>query len=658
MPSSRDAATGLTRRKFIASTVAGGLGAMAMGGLTRAAAAAAPSEAQSPKSAAGPRPNILWIVSEDNNPYLGCYGNKFVHTPTIDGLAAGGILFENCFSQAPVCAPSRFTLISGMYAPSCGPAEHMRAQGKIPAFLRGFPAYLREAGYYCTNNSKTDYNAPINIKDAWDESSGQAHWRNRPAGKPFFAVFNHEITHESRVFGPDKPRAAAGIKPVDPAAITLPAYHPDTPEFRRDRANYYDLMGALDGQVAALLKQLDADGLTEDTIVFYYGDNGGVLGRSKRFCYDSGLHVPLILRFPKKFQTLAPAAPGARLDAPVSFVDFAPTVLSLAGVAAPKYFQGHAFAGQAKTEPQAYAFSFRNRMDDRYDCVRTVRCKRYRYTRNYMPHLIYGQHVAYMFQQTSVQQWEELYKEGKLTGPQKFFWEEKPEEEFYDLQADPDEVKNLIAAPEHQDRIKAMRAALRQHLLATRDNGFAPESSAAEGYDAAQDDKVYPLARILDVCDVATKRDPANLPKLIAALDDENLCVRYWAALGCVMLRAKAAPAADSLAKRLTDDCGSVRVAAAEALCHIGKEAVGLPVLEACLAGDRSPWVRLQAAGSLQSIGEKARPALAAIEKAMDDGNNYVQRATQYTAAILKGEKPSKAAPPKAAKAGKKKAAK
>ena len=637
--------THVTRRQFL-SGVAAGAGAMAVGALLRAETKDGPA-----------RPNILWIVSEDNNPYMGCYGDKLARTPTLDGLAAKGVLYENCFSQAPVCAPSRFTLISGMYAPSCGPAEHMRAQGKIPTFLRGFPAYLRDAGYYCTNNSKTDYNSPINIKDAWDESSNNAHWRNRPAGKPFFAVFNHGVTHESSLFskgGKPYERPAGG---TDPAQVRLPAYHPDTPEFRTDRAHYYDQMARLDGQVARLLAQLADDGLAEDTIVFYYGDNGGILGRSKRFCYDSGLHVPLVLAFPKRFQHLAPGAPGSRVEAPVSFVDFAPTVLGLAGAAVRKYMQGHAFAGPQAAGPQQYAFSFRNRMDDRYDFIRTVRDKRYRYIRNYMPHLIYGQYVSYMFQQRSVQVWAEMYKDGKLAGPQKFFWEEKPEEEFYDLRADPDEVKNLIAAPEHQKKTGEMRAALRQHMLAVRDNGFIPEGSPLEGYDASRDPKAYPLERILDECDVVTKRDPANLPKLIAWMDDENECIRYWAALGCVMLRGQAAPAAEALAKRLADTSGQVRVAAAEALCHAGQEAKGVPALIACLGDEKNPWVRLQAANALGSIGEKARPALAALEKAVADGNNYVQRAAEYTVAVLKGETTSGVKPAKAAKAAKKRAA-
>ena len=617
----------ITRRRLVESAAGAGLATLAGPLLAQVASG-------------GARPNVLWIVSEDNNPYLGCYGNKLVHTPTIDKLAAEGVLYENCFSQAPVCAPSRCTLITGMYATSCGPAEHMRAQGKLPAGLRGFPAYLRDVGYYCTNNAKTDYNSPINMKDAWDESSKKAHWRDRPKGKPFFAVFNHEVTHESQVF----PQAMAKYKPVehpvDAAKVDLPAYHPDTPTFRRDRANYYDHMSRLDDQVAKLLKQLEDDGLAEDTIIFYYGDNGGVLGRSKRFCFDTGLHVPLIVHFPKKWQHLAPATPGSRIEAPVSFVDFAPTVLSLAGIEAPKYMEGHAFAGKQKAEPQEYAFCFRNRMDERYDFVRSVRDKRYHYLHNFMPHVPHGQHVQFMFNQKSVQEWWTMYQAGKLTGPQKSFWEEKPEEELYDIQSDPDEVKNLAASPEHLEILKRMRAACEAHILRYRDNGFIPEGSPLEGYDKAHDARAYPLEKILEVATIAAHRDPANLPKLIGWMEDENECIRYWAVLGCVMLKDKAAGAAEVLNKRLADASPQVRVAAGESLCHIGQTAKGLGVLQEALLAAANPWVRLQAANALQNLGKTALPALAAIEKATTDTNDYVKRATKYTAAVLKGEAP------------------
>ena len=585
-------------------------------------------------------PNILWIVSEDNNPYIGAYGDPVAQTPTLDQLAGDGVLYENCFSPAPVCAPTRFTLITGVYATSCGPAEHMRAQGKIPALLRGFPAYLRGAGYYCSNNAKTDYNAPIDMKDTWDESSKQAHWRKRPAGKPFFSVFNHEVTHESQVF----PKNQAGYPPLahptDPAKVKLPAYHPDTPEMRSDRAHYYDQMARLDQQVASLLKQLEEDGLAEDTIVFYYGDNGGVLPRSKRFCYDSGLHVPLIVRFPKKYAHLAPSKPGSRISAPVGFVDFAPTILSLVGVTPPEHMQGKAFMGALKSEPKKYAFSFRNRMDERYDMVRTARDERYRYIRNFMPHLIYGQHVQYLWQQTGVGVWEKLYRQGKLVGAQKSFWEEKPFEELYDLKNDPDEINNLVHSPSHQEVLKPMRAALERHMLEVRDNGFIPEGSAGEGYLESRNAKNYPLERILQVANLVCLRDTANLPKLIRWMEDENECIRYWAVLGCVMLRGKAKLAEEALRKRLENDTPQVRIAAAEALCHLGREGKALPVLESLLLKHENPRVRLQAVNVLQNIGKKARPVLSSIEQATKDNDNYVVRAAGYTFAVLKGIPP------------------
>jgi len=284
------------------------------------------------------RPNILWLTSEDNDAFLGCYGDPLAHTPALDKLAREGVLYERCFAQ-PVCAPARFTLITGLYAATAGPAQHMRAQGKIPSWLDGFPALLRTAGYYTSNNVKTDYNAPIKTKVAWDESSDTAGWRNRPRlGQPFFSVFNDMTTHESCLF--PETEVLLDFTPLDPAKVRIPPYQPDTPEMRADWARYYNHMRLMDEHIAARLRQLEEDGLADNTIIFYYGDNGGVLPRSKRFLQMSGTRVPLIVYYPPKWRHLAPAAPGSRISAPVSFVDFAPTVLSLAGVKAPDYMQG------------------------------------------------------------------------------------------------------------------------------------------------------------------------------------------------------------------------------------------------------------------------------------------------------------------------------
>lgn len=381
------------------------------------------------------KPNILWLVSEDNGCFLGCYGDPIAKTPTLDKLARAGVLYENCFAM-PVCAPSRFTLISGMYPVTCGPAHHMRAQGKIPSWLKGFPAYLRAAGYYTSNNAKTDYNSPISIPEAWDACSKQAHYRNRAEGQPFFSVFNHEVTHESCLFPQsEQPQ-------FDPAKMRIPPYQPDTPEIRADWARYYTRIAQLDNQIAVKLKELADAGLADDTIVFYYSDNGGVLPRSKRFLQESGTHVPLIVYYPPKWQHLAT---GSRIKAPVHFIDFAPTVLSLAGVKIPEYMQGRAFAGLAKAAPNEFVFCTRDRMDKRYDMMRSVMDSQWLYIHNYRPDLPYVQRLKYMFQARGYQSWARLSSEDKLTPATAMFWGKKPTAELHDMLADPDSVRNLAA---------------------------------------------------------------------------------------------------------------------------------------------------------------------------------------------------------------------
>jgi arylsulfatase A-like enzyme len=258
----------------------------------------------------------------------------------LDRLAATGITFDQAHSSAPVCAPSRHTIITGVYATTHG-AQHMRSQRPLPAGVRFFPEYLRAAGYFCTNNSKTDYNTSTPWDAAWDENSRTAHWRHRKPGQPFFAVFNHEQSHESR-----QHKRLPLV--TDPAKVKVPSYLPDTPTVRADLAQYYDNVSRADAAIGEVLQQLAEDGLAEDTIVFYYSDNGGTLPRSKRFLYDNGTHVAMIARFPAKFRALAPSAPGTRSAELVNFVDLAPTVLSLAGVTAPGYFQGRALAGAAR----------------------------------------------------------------------------------------------------------------------------------------------------------------------------------------------------------------------------------------------------------------------------------------------------------------------
>jgi arylsulfatase A-like enzyme len=590
------------------------------------------------------RPNVLWLVSEDNNPFMGCYGDKLAHTPTLDRLAAEGVLYEHCFAE-PVCAPSRFTLITGMYAAGCGPAEHMRASGKIPAWLKGFPALLREAGYYTTNNAKTDYNSPIRLDQAWDQCNGKAHWRGRrdPA-RSFFAVFNHEVTHESCLFPVEE--LPLSFPATDPARVRVPPYQPDTPAVRADWARYYNHMTLLDQQMAAKIKDLDVQSLGDNTIIFYYGDNGGVLPRSKRFLELSGTHVPLLIYFPPKWQHLAPGRPGARIAEPVCFADFAPTVLSLCGVKVPGYMQGRALAGPAKAAAHEFVCCSRDRMDERYDMMRSAMDGRWLYVRNYRPDLPYVQFLAYQFQARGYQSWAEMARQGKLTPATRMFWGEKPAEELYDVRSDPDNVHNLAGDPAHARDLQRMQAALRRWMLEINDNGFIPEGSPLEGYDASRRAGAYPIARVIDLAELASRRDPSQLARLVAALDDSCEAIRWWAAQGCAMLRGRAAPAESSLRRRLADSSPAVQIAAAEALARLGRTDAALPVLEHWLQSADQPIFALQAANVLERLGDAARPSLPTMEcvlaattaeKGPANPRQFLHRSLDRTTAVLTG---------------------
>ena len=392
-------------------------------------------------------------MSEDNNPWIGAYGDRLARTPNLDALARRGLLYRNAWSAAPVCAPSRFAILTGVHPESCAPANHMRAVARLGGALRTYPELLREAGYYCTNNAKTDYNCDVDPAAIWNESSASAHWRNRPAGAPFMAVFNLGTTHESSLFQP-----VAGA--VAPADVRVPAYLPDTPEIRQDFATYYNLIERMDAEVGARLKELDDAGVADDTIVFYYSDNGGALPRTKRYCYDQGLHCALVVSVPPRWAHLAPAPMGTAVEAPISLVDLAPTLLSIAGIDAPPEMQGAAFLGRRIAPPRTYVFGMRNRMDERYDFVRAASDGRFHYIRNYTPHRVF-QHGAFEWLAKGYQSWEREYLAGRLDAvQQRFFAGERPFEELYDLHRDPDQVRNLAAEPAMARQLEAMRREL------------------------------------------------------------------------------------------------------------------------------------------------------------------------------------------------------
>ncbi len=407
------------------------------------------------------RPNILWISIEDTTPRFGCYGDPIARTPNIDRIAAGGCRFPNAFSTAGVCAPSRSAIITGMYQTSIGTHHHRTTHTHEstpdlptpysvvpPPYVKTFTEYLRGAGYYCTNNSKTDYQFTPPIT-AWDDNSTQGHWRNRADGQPFFSVFNPLVTHESGMWEKeDRPLI------TNPDDVELPPYLPDTPKARAALARQYDNLATADARVGELLDQLEEDGLAENTIVFLWSDHGEGLPRGKRWPYDAGIRIPLIVRWHEVLN------PGSESDQLVSLIDLGPTVLSLCGVQAPQHLQGQPFLGLEKIERE-YIFATRDRLDLSYQMLRAVRDKRYKYIRNYYPEQPYLLWDPYCNDHPVMQEMWRLYVEGKLEGDQLvMFQSPRPAEELYDVENDKYELNNLAENAAHADVLKRMRETL------------------------------------------------------------------------------------------------------------------------------------------------------------------------------------------------------
>jgi uncharacterized sulfatase len=599
------------------------------------------------RAAEDKRPNILWLTCEDISPNLGCYGDKDAITPHLDKLAKQGMRYTRAFTVAGVCAPSRSCLITGMYPSTLG-SHYMRCQTTLPAGVTCFTQYLRKAGYYCSNNAKQDYNFSPPT-GSWDESSRKAHWRNRKKGQPFFSVFNNLVTHESQIrateAGFKKQTARLSAKERhDPRKIAIPPFHPDTPEVRRDWARHFDTITAMDKWVGNFLADLEADGLTDDTIVFFFSDHGVGLPRGKRWLYDTGMQVPLLVRFGRNFAHLAPGKPGTVTDRLVSFVDFAPAVLSLAWVKPPAMMQGTAFLGKGAGKPRQAVFGIRDRMDERNDCTRAVRDGRFKYIRNYHPYKPWAQTLEYMELMPTMRVWRRLLAEGKLSGAASLWMRPtKSAEELYDTQNDPYELNNLIGA----DGVagEAARAALtrlrklhREWMKETRDLGLMPEaevfarSKGRTPYELGLDGKAFPQEKLLRAAETLSAKEP--IPALLKLLADDDSAVRWWGATGLGVHGAKSDAAGEALVKALKDKAMVVRVAAADALRKLGKAELALPVLTVGLK-DNNPWVRHSAALALDEMGAKARPARKELEAALKDSNSYVVRVVKNTLARL-----------------------
>jgi len=456
------------------------------------------------------RPNILWISFEDTNPFYGCYGDPVARTPNLDRLAAQGCRYPNAFSTAGVCAPARSAIITGMYPISIG-THHMRTTHTNPAtpelptpysavpppYVKCFTEYLRAAGYYCTNNVKTDYQFEPPLT-AWDELSTEAHWRNRPdPDQPFFAVFNPTRTHESGMWPEKCPEPT-----FEPDVIPLPPYFPDTPKVREAMARMYTNIEKNDRYLGELLRQLDQDGLTENTVVFHWSDHGP-LPRGKRWPYDSGIRIPMIIRWPGHLE------PGSVDERLVSTIDLGPTVLSIVGLPIPAHMQGRAFLGPQAAPPRQYVYASRDRYDEAYDRVRAVRDKRFKYIRNYHPELPRLLWIPYRNRHPIVQEMWRLFAEGKLEGPQLVMFQPRPVEELYDTADDPWEINNLADDPAYRDVLERMRKALDDWLAEVGDMGEIPESEMVRRWYPGGEQPQTAAPVFIPICQESPGIEPA-----------------------------------------------------------------------------------------------------------------------------------------------------
>ncbi len=567
------------------------------------------------------RPNVLWIVAEDMSPTLGCYGDRYADTPNIDALAMRSLLYRNAFATTPVCSPARACLINGVIATSQG-AHPMRSEFPIPEEMLGFPALLREAGYFTSNNVKTDYNsgrADEIIEASWSENGEPAHWRHRKKGQPFFSVFNLMTSHQSRTmvwsyrqFQEQVQSKLAAKRIHDPDKAPLPPYYPDTPLVRKTVARFYDCVSVMDQQVGDLLGQLKEDGLEDSTIVFFYSDHGSGMPRHKRALLDSGMKVPLLVHYP---DSLSPSdwGRGEHTDRLVCFEDFAKTVLKLADVRPPAWMRGASFLDGAK---RRYVFGHRDRVDEIWDMARSVRSKRYLYIRNYMPHLGYNQQSAWIDQGEIRKDFYAMAASGKMNDAQRHFLSPtRPVEELYDCHADPQNLHNLLIdgrdpdQPKHAGALTHLRRAHQHHLTRSRDLGFIaetelrkiPKSTTPADWARQLPNQFRSAIRAASLVGRGSQEQQTDL------LRSQYPSVRYWGAVGLTAQDSLDIDSIDALKKALADRSECVRTEAASALVRHKHGDGALPVLGKLLDNEDTTVI-LHAARTIELLGERARP--------------------------------------------------
>ncbi|MDC0066023.1 MAG: sulfatase [Verrucomicrobia bacterium] len=581
------------------------------------------------------RPNILWISAEDIGPQFGCYGDPHAITPNIDRLASQGTRYTNAYTTAGVCAPCRSGIITGMYQNSIG-THHMRCNSILPSWLKPFPKALKESGYYCTNNSKTDYQfSKPSTNEIWDQSGSRAHWKNRKKDQPFFAVFNYTGCHESGIASESKYKSVTANLTAkerqDPNKIsTLPPYYPDTPAVREDWKRNYELITAMDSWAGSLIKEIKDQGLYEETIIFFWSDHGVGLPRAKRWLYHSGTHVPLIVRIPGQL--------AGKVDHQlVSSIDFGPTVLNLAGIKVHDNLQGRAFLGKNLSAPRKYVFGARDRMDERYDIIRAVFDGRFRYIRNFEPLKPYYQYMNTPEKGATMREIRRAENESSLTVAGKLFSSsEKPVEELYDIKVDPHEINNLASDSKYLSKIKLMRNVMSNWQSTIGDIGLIPEAeieiqekqsgSRFEIMNGKESDSNH----IQQLVSVATKASEgiSALDDLIRASTSNDPVIRYWAMNGIGNIGKNAGEVAKKISiDAMKDDSPSVRIAAARAVAKFGEIDSALGLLKNELKSPHQ-WGRLATAIVIDEMGEDARPLVDDLKKVLKirQPNKYIIR--------------------------------
>jgi N-sulfoglucosamine sulfohydrolase len=575
------------------------------------------------------RPNILWLVCEDISPHLGCYGDTQAHTPNLDKLATEGVLFSRAYANAPVCAVARSALLTGMHSSTLG-TQHMRSRPMVPDTIPLYPRLFKKAGYYCYNGQKTDYNSKNLEEDKekfWDVTGGHQSIAKLPKDKPFMAVFNTAVTHEGQLrTDREEKYVEKGDIPksprISPAEIKLPPYHPDLPKIRHDWARFYDQITLMDSIVGWWLEELEKEGLAENTIVFFYSDHGGMLSRSKRFIFNGGTQVPLIVRVPKKWRHLADFdsgkyAAGSVNDELVQFIDFPKTVLSIAGIQPHELMQGRVFMGPDKEPVPPLLYLYRDRQNERYDMSRAVTDGRYYLIRNFMPHRPRGQEPEHGYNvHRNWNAWRDWYDKNKKTADPVHtrFFKPKPVLEFYDLKQDPWQINNLALDPqlrkEHAKRIASMENAIDEWMVQTRDTGLIPEPMfydfTGEGkpyktiYEYAQTD-AFPVRKVLKAAKMASRGKSALLPEYLGMLADENPFIRHWAAYGLFLLRKDTPEIQNALRQVIAGDAHSAnRTMAAQALARCGDPNTAFTTLIKEINTQTDEYKRLLALNALQ----------------------------------------------------------